>query len=458
MRTHKILTIAKRDYLATVRTKAFVFGLVVAPILFGGGSIGMSFLKGKPDLADRHVAVIDHTGVVADALVSAAKGKNDRELFDKKTHRQIAPRYVFEVIAPAASSASSAKDRLLELSDRVRSKRLVAFLEIGKDALRPPKPADDSDDSDMLTSKKTDPDTGVSYYTNAGGIDEMRIWLNGPISEGVRLARLMQFGIDIKRNKDLAASVRIDGLSLVERDEKTGAVQEARKRSELEGFFVPFAVAMILAMIVMVGSAPMLQSVTQDKSQRIVETLLGAATPFELMTGKVMGSVGVSVTSSLLYVIAGTVAVNALGVAGLLPLTIIPWFYVYLLTDVIMLCAFAAALGACCSTPQDAQNLAIVLLMPCLIPMFMFVTVLRQPNGMLATVMSLVPPFTPILMLLRQAMNNGVPAWQPWVGLVGVLAFAAGTVWAASRIFRVAILMQGKPPRLAEIARWAMKG
>jgi ABC-2 type transport system permease protein len=451
MRIHKIVTIAKRDYIATVRTKAFVFGLVIAPMLFGGGSIAMSLFKGQPDLTDRHVAIVDHTGVVAGALVSAAREKNGRELFGKKTHQQVAPRYVFEVIAPAANS----KDQLLALSDRVRRKQLVAFLEIGKDALRPPKPTGDSDEE---TSEKTDPDASVSYYTNAGGIDEMRNWLNGPINDGVRLARLAQLGIDVARHKGLTASVPIEGLSLVERDEKTGAVHEARKRSELEGFFVPFAVAMVLAMIVMVGSAPMLQNVTQDKSQRIVETLLGAATPFELMTGKVLGSVGVSFTSSVLYVLAGTFAVNALGVAGLLPLSIIPWFYVYLLADVVMLCSFAAALGACCSTPQDAQNLAIVLLMPCLVPMFMLVTVLRQSNGMLATVMSLVPPFTPILMLLRQAMPTGVPAWQPWVGLLGVLVFAAATVWAASRIFRVAILMQGKPPRLAEMVRWAMKG
>ena len=286
----------------------------------------------------------------------------------------------------------------------------------------------------------------------------LRGWLNGPINDGVRLARLARLGVDIKRNTGLMASVPVEGLSLVERDEKTGEIHEARKRNELEGFFVPFAVAMILAMIVMVGSAPMLQNVTQDKSQRVVETLLGAATPFELMSGKVLGSVGVSVTSSLLYVVAGVLAVNALGIAGLLPLSIIPWFYAYLLADVVMLCAFAAALGACCSTPQDAQNLAIVLLMPCLIPMFMLVTVLRQPNGMMATVMSLIPPFTPILMLLRQAKAEGVPAWQPWVGLAGVLVFAAATVWAASRIFRVAILMQGKPPKLTEMAHWAWKG
>ena len=77
MQMHKITTIAKRDDIATVRTKAFVFGLVVAPVLFGGGSIAMSFFKGKPDLKDRHVAVIDHTGVVAGALVSAGVWSGD---------------------------------------------------------------------------------------------------------------------------------------------------------------------------------------------------------------------------------------------------------------------------------------------------------------------------------------------------------------------------------------------
>jgi len=451
MRLHKVFTIAKRDYIATVRTKAFLFGLVFAPLIFGGGSIAMSLMKTKPDLRDRHIAILDRSGAIAGPLVTSATEKNQRELYDKRTHQQIVARYLFEVIPPAADS----KEQLLDLSNRVRRKELVAFLEVGKFALRPTKPPDDTVPG---IAAKTDPDTRVSYYTNAAGIDEMRGWLRDPINDGVRLARLSQLGVDIKANKELLTSAPIEGLSLLERDPKTGAVQEARKRSELEGFFVPFAVAMILAMIVMVGSAPMLQNVTQDKSQRIVETLLGSASPLELMTGKVMGSVGVSVTSSFLYVAAGVLAVNAMGIAGMLPLTLIPWFYVYLLADVVMLCAFAAALGACCSTPQDAQNLAIVLLMPCMLPMFMLVTVLRQPNGIFATAMSLVPPFTPILMLLRQATTAGVPVWQPWVGLVGVTIFAVATVWAASRIFRVAILMQGKPPQLAQLVSWAWKG
>jgi len=90
--------------------------------------------------------------------------------------------------------------------------------------------------------------------------------------------------------------------------------------------------------------------------------------------------------------------------------------------------------------------------------MFLLVPVLQQPNGALATAMSLIPPFTPVLMLLRQATPGGVPAWQPWVGLTGAVAAAFATSWIAARIFRVGILMQGKPPNLAELARWAVRG
>jgi hypothetical protein len=64
-----------------------------------------------------------------------------------------------------------------------------------------------------------------------------------------------------------------------------------------------------------------------------------------------------------------------------------------------------------------------------------------------------------MLMLLRQAMPaGGVPAWQPWVGLLGVLAFTFIMVVAAARIFRVAILVQGKTPKMAELVRWALRG
>jgi ABC-2 type transport system permease protein len=147
-----------------------------------------------------------------------------------------------------------------------------------------------------------------------------------------------------------------------------------------------------------------------------------------------------------------------MGLIGLAPLQLLPWFYVYLVADAVMLCALAAALGAACSDPRDAQSLHFVLITPVIIPFFLMMPLMRSPNGLMMTILSLVPPFTPMLMLPRQAMPGGVPAWQPWVGLVGILAWALASVWAAARIFRMGILMQGKTPKLAELARWAIRG
>src|ERR1017187_1273184 len=104
-------------YLATVRTKAFLIGLVVAPLLFGGSILGLALFKDRPDIKDRRIAVVDATGVVAGAVIQAAQAKNAREMFDKKTGSQVTPRYVFEVAKVDAGSESAQR---LALSDRVR--------------------------------------------------------------------------------------------------------------------------------------------------------------------------------------------------------------------------------------------------------------------------------------------------------------------------------------------------
>jgi ABC-2 type transport system permease protein len=83
---------------------------------------------------------------------------------------------------------------------------------------------------------------------------------------------------------------------------------------------------------------------------------------------------------------------------------------------------------------------------------------MSQPNSVLSTVLSLFPLFTPLLMLVRQALPSGVPAWQPWVGLAGVLVTAPAIVWVAARLFRIGIMFQGKLPKGAEILRWAIRG
>ena len=195
----------------------------------------------------------------------------------------------------------------------------------------------------------------------------------------------------------------------------------------------------------------MLTGVTEDKSQRIVEMLLGIATPLDLLAGKVIAGVGRSLTSSLLYVSGATVVLLSLNVAGIAPLSVLPWFYAFLFAEVSALCAIGTALGAACNTPQEAGNLSLFVMAPIMIAMFLIVPVANNPNGAFATVMSLCPPFSPLLMILRQMMPGGVPASQPWASLALTGLFAFFGIWAASRVFRIAILMQGQPARLKSI-------
>ena len=191
--------------------------------------------------------------------------------------------------------------------------------------------------------------------------------------------------------------------------------------------------------------------------QRVFEMLLSSASSFELMLGKVLAALGASLTSSTFYIIGGLLVLAGMAMFGLAPLNLLPWFFVYLIADVVMLSALGVALGSACATPQDAQHLAFLLILPIMIPMFVLTPVMQQPNGTLATVMSFIPPFTPVLMLLRQALPGGVPWWQPWLGLVGVTACAAAIIWAAARIFRIGILSQGKTPKLAELVQWVTR-
>jgi ABC-2 type transport system permease protein len=120
--------------------------------------------------------------------------------------------------------------------------------------------------------------------------------------------------------------------------------------------------------------------------------------------------------------------------------------------------AVAAAMGATCNEPKDAQSLTFPTLIPALVPMFVYFPIAKEPLSGFATWMSLLPPFTPTLMILRIATPEPIPVWQPILGLVGVVIFTLLSVWAGGRLFRTAILMQGTPPKLSNILRWAVRG
>ncbi len=129
----KILRIACREYMATVKTKGFIIGLALAPIIMSGGFLAMLIAEKNVDMTDKKIAVIDRTGQIAGAVVEAANERNKNDVHDQDTGKKIKPAYLVTVIEPA----QDARAQRLELSDRVRAKQLDGFVEIGAIAIHP---------------------------------------------------------------------------------------------------------------------------------------------------------------------------------------------------------------------------------------------------------------------------------------------------------------------------------
>jgi ABC-2 type transport system permease protein len=436
----KILRILRREYSATIRTKAFLIGLVIAPIMMGGSTIVFAIFKDRVDIRDKRIAVVDLSGLVAQAIVEGAEQRNAAAMHDPETGKKIRPAYLIEVVTPDLEQLSAQR---LELSDRVRRGELHAFLMIDRGVLHP----------------RQDPKrSGIGYHAKNPALDNVRKWIDDPINIELRRLRLEEAGIDSQAIPDLFHWTHPVGLGLVSRDAATGGINKAERRSEIEAILLPLILPVFLFMMVMMGAQPLLSAIMEEKAQRIAEVLLGSVDPFQLMMGKLLSAVSVALTAGAVYVVGGIIVVDQMDLGRYIPYHILPWFAAHAIMAIFMFGALFTALGSACNDASEAQAVTFPAMLPVIIPMFMLMPVVTQPQSTFATGMSMFPLFTPMLMLIRQATPEGVPAWQPWVGTAGVALTTVFFVWVAGRIFRVGILMQGAPPKLKNLIRWAIRG
>jgi ABC-2 type transport system permease protein len=414
--------------------------LVAMPVLMSGSGIAMYLLRNQVDTTDKKVAVLDRSGVIVDVLLAAAEQRNDAAVFDKESGKKIQPAYIFEFVQPDKINPESQK---LELSNSIDEGELHAFLDIGPNVL----------------NLEGDKDTFLmAYHAKNAAMDNIRTWLNNTINNHLRMTRMRDAGVDDSQADEILTWIQVEAMGLVSIDEETGKIQAARKTNEAEALLVPMILFFLMFMMVMMGAMPLLQTTMEEKTQRIAEVLLGSLTPFEFMSGKVLGGLGVALTGTLFYLCGGIFLVSKMGLADFIPFHLIPWFLTFLILEIIMVGSMMAALGSACNDPKDAQNLTFPVMIPVMFPIFIFMPILQEPTSAFATWMSLFPMFTPMLMLLRKASPVDIPMWQPWVGLVGVFLFTIFSVWMGGRIFRMGILMQGGTPKIGKIIRWAFRG
>ncbi len=437
----KMMVVAVREYLAAVRTKAFLVSLIFMPILMGGSIIVQSLVKDKVDTRDKKFAFLDYTGQIFDAVADAAAKHNAEDIYkgEGPQRTQKLPRFVVEKIDP---SDQEIKDASFALSERVRKKEIVAFVVIEPDVIEPPEEGGA---------------TAISYHSNSPTYTEFQRWVTGPINQRIQQIRIEKADLDPEVVANAVRPMPVGNLKLLTSD-SAGNIIEAEKTDRMATIFVPMGMMMLMFMVVMVAASPLVQSVLEEKMQRIAEVLLGSIPPFQLMMGKLIGVVGVSLTIATVYLVGTYYAMHRAGYIQLFPTHVIWWFVLYLALAVLMYGSLFIAIGAAVTDLKESQSLMTPVMVVVVSPMFVWFQVLREPNAAFSVITSLIPPATPMLMIIRQTVPPGIPLWQPLLGILLVLITTLALVFASGRIFRIGILMQGRGAKPLEMLRWIFRG
>jgi ABC-2 type transport system permease protein len=452
-----MFTVARRDYNAAVRTKAFLISLFIMPLLMGGGLLVQLVVKDQVDTQEKRFAVIDRTAdqQLVQALKTAAKARNAEQIFDPSTGKQVKPAFTLEQLPASAAAPEAIEQQRFELSERVRRGEIFGFLEIGARVFDYPS----SGLTNAAPAVDRQPDQSlIRYQSNSPTYGEFQKWARPILEHAIQESRFQIAGLPSPVVRSVLQPVTLVSKGLSEKDPKTGDFRAAKDENPLVSLLAPAALMLLMFMLLFVGGTPALQGVVEEKMQRIAEMVLGSVRPFQLMMGKLLGLMGVSLTLAAIYLTGAYALARHYGMADLISPTVLAWFIAYLVVGVVMYGALFIAVGAACSDLRDTQTMLWPVMLLAMLPLFVWINVAREPTSTFSTVVSLIPTATPMLMILRIAVPPGIGWWQPVLGLVLMLIAAVAFVYAAGRIFRVGILMQGKGASVRDLARWFLQG
>ena len=427
-----------------VGTKAFLLGIMMMPVLMMGGLIVPKLMEKTGKQEDRTFAVFDGTGAILPQLEQAVVARNElvKKMLesDDLTEEQrdelrddTKITYVFEKL-----DTEMTPDRKLELSDKIRSGELFAFLDIPANAL------------DQNTT-----DAEIEFVSEESALSDSRRWMSSAINDIVKATRLQQAGIDPIAVTKASGRVPVRGRALYAKS-ADGTIEQAPEKDALTTLMLPFGYMMLMFVVILMAAQPMLESVLEEKSERIAEVLLGSASSNQLMAGKLMGNVAGSLTVFLLYATGAYALASYNNWTDMVHLELMPLFMLYQLLGVLFFSSIFMSIGAAVSQLKEAQSMLLPVWMLLMCPMFVWFNVIREPNGSIATGMSFFPPATPMTMTIRLTTGATIPTWQI-VSSIALLIVATGLcVIAAGRIFQIGILWQGKTPKISQLLRWVL--
>ncbi len=421
----KIWLIIKREYLVRVRTKGFIIGTIALP-LFAIGMMVIPILVAKRQTTQtQQIAILDETGTLAPAIAQKLNATPARGKAVFRVERTLT--------SPASEDISSLRR---ELHADVNEGRLDGYLYLPRDILDG-KPAD--------------------YYSKnpAGNMMDFGT-LRRAVSDAVVAWRLREHGIPVDRLSDLIKGVEVSFIRVT----REGEVEEKGQT-----FMIAISLAMVLYLSLIVYGVMTMRSVLEEKTTRVVEVLVSSLQPYQLLMGKVLGVAAVGFTQYLIWAICGGLLAGygsamaaALSPEAPVPRIHIPpsmlvYSVIFYLLGYFLYASLYAAAGSMVSSEEEAQQVQMPMTLLIVVSFMLFTAILRNPNSPTSIVLSLIPFFAPILMILRIALQTP-PFWQIALCIALMMVSTLGIVKVSARIYRVGILMYGKRPSLVELWRW----
>jgi ABC-2 type transport system permease protein len=411
----KLWAIVKREYVERVRTKAFVIGTILGPIV-------MAALMVVPMLAARtkgkalRVSVIDATTELASDVEQALRGvrEGDRPRFD---------------VRPGGTDASDGA--LKALNQAVNGEELDGYLVLPRDVLK---------------------SGSMTYYgrnvSNFGDLEKLK----STVGRVLVSRRLTEAGLDPTKVEDLTreTELRRYRVSATGQREDQGAT-----------FLLALILLMILYVSILMWGQMIMTSVIEEKTSRVVEVMASGVPSTTLLLGKLLGVGAAGLTQFLVWVLSllgmslasgGAIAIGSFVMPEITPL-LLGSFVAYFLLGYFFYSALYAAIGAAVNTVQEAQGLVFPVLLPLILAMVCWPAVIQSPDGPFAVTVSMIPGMSPLVMFLRIVVLTP-PVWQMLLSAALALAGILAVVWIAARVYRVGILMYGKRPTFPEIVRW----
>jgi ABC-2 type transport system permease protein len=205
---------------------------------------------------------------------------------------------------------------------------------------------------------------------------------------------------------------------------------------------------------VMGGGGQLLTSMVEEKSSRVVEVLLSAVSPMELMAGKLLGQMGASLLGMCIYLAMGMAMLSFFALLGMLNYSLIFFLILFFIITYLVMGSLMMAVGAAVNDMKEAQGLLAPLTILFIIPWMLWMPISADPNSGLSVVMSFLPPVNTFAMLLRMASSTPPPLWQVWLSIAVGIGSVFCALWFAAKVFRIGLLMYGKPPNFATLIRW----